>query len=202
MTERIAVRIGFSALPGDAGPTQRFARKLAEEMPRIIRLGHDSGDPQVIYHCPSCGSGQVIARSDGTVECGFCKMCFTVQVQPRYPAFPQTINGVPMEVPGMGPTWPGQDDDQTMRAQQGAEGMPVDPDAEEDPDAAEDPQAPDEEQDGAEPDDGGNPFAKKSFRTVNGTPVTEDQFLRHVALLTARDRPRMARSLRQKNGAR
>jgi hypothetical protein len=202
MTERVAVRIGFDPLPADAGPAQRFARTLAEDMPRIIRLGHDSGDPQVIYHCPSCGSGQVIARSDGTVECGFCKMCFTVQVQPRYPAFPQTINGVPMEVPGMGPTWPGQDDDQTMQAQDAAEGMPVDPDAEEDPDAAEDPQAPDAAPDDTTPEDSGNPFAKKSFRSVNGTQLTEDQLLRHIALETAHDRARMARTLRQKNGAR
>jgi hypothetical protein len=138
----------------------------------------------------------------GNINVMNCKMCFTVQVQPRYPAFPQTINGVPMEVPGMGPTWPGQDDDQTMQAQDAAEGMPVDPDAEEDPDAAEDPQAPDAAPDDTTPEDSGNPFAKKSFRSANGTQLTEDQLLRHIALETAHDRARMARTLRQKNGVR
>lgn len=198
MTERYAVRLGFRPLPSGAGRTQRFARFLAEDMPPIIKMAHDSGDPQVIYHCPACGSGQVIARSDGTVECGFCKMCFTVQVQPRYPAFPQTINGVPMEVPGMGPQWPGQGDDQTVRAQEAAEGIDVDPEALEDPDAEMDPQAADES---AEEDDEDVPaFLKKSYRTASGATLTADQFMRHVALESARNRDRMLTVIRQKNG--
>src|ERR1043165_7189683 len=162
---RYAVRLGFEPLPGDAGPAQRFARAISEDMPRMIKVAHDSGDPQVIYHCPSCGSGQVIARSDGTVECGFCKMCFTVQVQPRYPAFPQTINGQPIQVPGMGPQWPGQDDDQIMQAQDAAEGIDADPeDADSDNPFADDQEAPEDDEDGEE--NGGTPFAKKSYRTA------------------------------------
>lgn len=62
-------------------------------------------------NCAFCGSGAIIARSDGTTECEMCGMCFSVQVQPRYPAFPQTINGQPVPIPGMpdqGPSQAGQ----------------------------------------------------------------------------------------------
>lgn len=205
MTERYAVRIGFGPLPDDASQGQRLARLIAEDMPPIMKLAHDSGDPQVVYHCPSCGSGQVIARSDGTIECGFCKNCFTVQVQPRYPAFPQTINGVPIQVPGMGPQWPGQDDDQMMQAQDAAEGIDVDPDEDgsdnpfaDGQDAAGAPD--DDEEDGEDDDSGGNPFAKKSYRTRSGVTVDHDSFLRHVALEAARDRKKVLRVIRTKIG--
>ena len=38
----------------------------------MIRIAHQSGDSETIFHCPFCGSGQVIARSDGTTNCSFC----------------------------------------------------------------------------------------------------------------------------------
>lgn len=66
-----------------------------------VKLAHDSGDGKTIYHCPFCGAGQVIARSDGTVECDFCHTSFTVQVQPERPSMPQTIDGQPFPIPGM-----------------------------------------------------------------------------------------------------
>lgn len=203
MTERYAVRIGFGPLPENASRGQRLARFLAEDTPPIMKLAHDSGDPQVVYHCPSCGSGQVIARSDGTIECGFCKNCFTVQVQPRYPAFPQTINGVPIQVPGMGPQWPGQDDDQMMQAQDAAEGIDVDPEGEDADNPFADGQdaagPPDEDEEDDEGDNG-NPFAKKSYRTRSGRAVEHDAFLRHVALEAARDRKKVLKVIRRKIG--
>lgn len=67
----------------------------------LVKLAHDSGDGETIYHCPFCGSGQVVARSDGTTECEFCHNCFIVQVQPSTPEMPQTINGQPYQIPGM-----------------------------------------------------------------------------------------------------
>lgn len=67
----------------------------------LSRVAHDSGDGQTIFHCPFCGSGQVTARSDGTVECDFCHTHFTVQVQPEHSAMPQTVNGTPFPIPGM-----------------------------------------------------------------------------------------------------
>jgi ribosomal protein L37AE/L43A len=74
---------------------------------RIIKTAHQSGDNVTIYHCPFCGSGQVVAGSDGTVECDFCDTTFIVQVQPQQSSMPQTINGVPQQLPGMPP--PGAD---------------------------------------------------------------------------------------------
>lgn len=206
MTDRYVVLLGFGELPADASVGQRFARRLAESKPKIMKFAHDSGDPQVVYHCPACGSGQVIARSDGTIECGFCKMCFTVQVQPRYPAFPQTINGQPIQVPGMGPQWPGQDDEQMQQAQDAAEGIPVDdpnadPNAEDDNPFA-DQGADDGEKDEEDSGDGGNPFAKKSYRTASGVYVDPDAFLRHVALEAARDREKVLTVIRSKIGVR
>jgi hypothetical protein len=204
MSERYAVRLGFGEMPPGVTGARKIARTIAEDMPGIVKLAHDSGNPEVVFHCPFCGSGQVIARSDGTIECGFDKACFTVQVQPRYPAFPQTINGVPMEVPGMGPQWPGQDDE-TMQAQQAAQGIDADdPDADgdddnpfasddADPDADED-----AEQEPTDSDGGGNPFAKKSFRTAHGGEVELGSFLRHVALEAARDRRAMLTRLKER----
>ncbi len=65
------------------------------------KTAHDSGDGATIYHCPFCGGGQVVAGSDGSVECGYCHTLFTVQVQPEHAAMPQTIDGVPQDMPGM-----------------------------------------------------------------------------------------------------
>lgn len=62
---------------------------------------HDGGDGQVVRHCFSCGSGGVVGRSDGSVECTVCETVFTVQVQPRNVAAPQTVNGQPVHIPGM-----------------------------------------------------------------------------------------------------
>lgn len=67
----------------------------------IRHVAHDSGDGATIFHCPFCGSGQVIGGSDGTVECEFCHTRFTVQVQPNMPSMPQTVDGQPFPIPGM-----------------------------------------------------------------------------------------------------
>lgn len=201
MSDRYAVRIGFLDLPPETGGARKIARTIAEDMPGIVKVAHDSGDPEVVFHCPFCGSGQVIARSDGTIECGFCKAAFTVQVQPRYPAFPQTINGVPMQVPGMGPQWPGQDDE-AMQAQQATQGVEVPEDPDEDGDDDSNPFADDDEdaETDQEPTDGsggGNPFAKKSYRTAHGGEVGLESFLRHVALEASRDRRTMLTRLKE-----
>lgn len=58
-----------------------------------IRLAHDPGDPLITSHCPFCGSGQVIGRSDGTIECDFCGQNYIVRVQPAFPGSPQAPAG-------------------------------------------------------------------------------------------------------------
>lgn len=162
---------------------------------------HDSGDGATVYHCPFCGSGQVIARSDRTIECEYCHNCFTVQVQPQFPAFPQTINGMPMQVPGMPgapgglPPDPGAD---PLGGQMVPSGQPV-PGEEGGPGG--DPMSPEGEDGGAPEDappgdDGGDdsggdgpPWAKKSMlRTASGALLGFDDYVRHLAIKYADDK--------------
>lgn len=177
---------------------------------RIIVVAHDSGDGQTIYHCPFCGSGQVLARSDKTIECEFCHTSFTVQVQPEYSAFPQTMDGQPVQVPGM----PGQIDEPVG-------GGPADPNAA--PMPGEDPNAvpgaegaatgQDVNQDGV--DDGFEetqpagtdnqpPWLKSGLRTTAGAVLPLDEYMRHLALkhADADVRPTVLRQVRASRGDR
>jgi len=162
----------------------------------VKKEAHDAGNQVDIYHCPFCGSGQVVARSDRTVECTFCNAVFTVQVQPQYAAFPQTIDGMPVQEPGM----PGMDgepdvapDEQLPEEQGGMDqggGFPPGGDADQDgaPDDQEQPAEDDEE------DDGKPAFLKGSrlYRTANGTEVPLDELLHHMAVLQATPEQRPA----------
>jgi hypothetical protein len=164
-------------------PQDQYQEALPKQGTR--KTAHDSGDGATIFHCPFCGSGQVIARSDRTVECEYCHTCFTAQVQPQFPAFPQTIDGMPMQVPGM----PGQIDGPPA-----APGAPGDPMA-----AGGDPMdagAPGGAPDGGggfPPGDGGEdeeddgedapPFAKGSMlHTASGGKLSAENYLRHLAI--------------------
>lgn len=156
----------------------------------IRRTAHDSGDNQRIFHCPFCGSGRVIAGSDGTTDCGFCNQSFTVQVQPRYPSFPQTVNGQPVQIPGM----PGQPD----MAPPGTFGPGANPP--DDPDASGGFPGGDEDGGGddlASPDDE-PPFLKNTslYRTAAGDALPEDKYLRHLALAVAYDHSTVLRHVR------
>jgi len=52
------------------------------------RTAHDPGDAQITSHCPFCGSGQVVGRSDGNIECSFCGMTYLVRIQPMFTGMP------------------------------------------------------------------------------------------------------------------
>jgi predicted RNA-binding Zn-ribbon protein involved in translation (DUF1610 family) len=156
----------------------------------LNKQAHDSGDGATVFHCPMCGSGQVIARSDRTIECEYCHTCFTVQVQPQFPSFPQTINGAPVQVPGMPgqiggpPAAPGQDPMQGgfPPDEEGAEDAPFGDEEEEDP----------QEQEGLPQDDeedSAPPFAKGSMlRTASGAGLSYETYLKHLAIKHADDR--------------
>lgn len=168
---------------------------------RIRVQAHDSGDGETIFHCPFCGSGQVIARSDGTVECEFCSTAFTVQVQPQMPAFPQTIDGVPVDVPGM------PAGGQNANVPPGATpGDPMDPDG--DPGAVSGPPGadapPDADADGDDDsgDDDKPAFLKGSLllRTAAGDRLTTAQYMRHLAITHARHRSTVLAQIRDENG--
>jgi hypothetical protein len=172
---------------------------------RLFVLAHDSGDGQTIYHCPFCGSGQVIARSDKTIECEFCHTSFTVQVQPEYSAFPQTMNGMPVQVPGM----PGQID-------QPVGGGPMDPAAQApggppagdaDQDGVPDPMDPDANGDGFDDSqqasaDNQPPWLKGAFKTASGAELPLTEYFHHLAIKHAGDeRPTVLRQVRASRGA-
>lgn len=170
---------------------------------RLIVVAHDSGDGQTIYHCPFCGSGQVIARSDGTIECEFCHTMFTVQVQPEYNAFPQTIDGSPVQVPGMpgqiGQGGPGADpNDPTADAQ------PTDPTANADDDGTPDAQDGDTNGDGVSDNFAGPASAQNQppwlkgavLRTSTGTLLDPEDFVAHLAIKHAPDRQAVIQKVR------
>ena len=149
----------------------------------LHKQAHDSGDGETIYHCPFCGSGQVIARSDRTIECEFCHVCFTVQVQPQYPAFPQTVNGVPVQVPGM----PGQTGMDPMGSQDpmaggdpGAVGPGGAPVGQAPPGQDADPQGDDDSEDDEQDDKDANPFTS-SLRTHTGRGLNRQRYLAYLA---------------------
>jgi hypothetical protein len=148
-----------------------------------VHEAHDSGDGQTVFHCPFCGSGQVLARSDRTIECEFCHTAFTVQVQPEFAAFPQTVDGQPMDVPGM----PGQIDGSGAAA-----GPPVDPGAVNDDGSlnpgdpmAADADATDEDDEGEQ--DEGNPFTSSLHKTASGAWLNEEEYINYVAIRTSPD---------------
>lgn len=161
-------------------------------------------------NCPFCGAGKIIGRADGSVECEFCHHYFTVQVQPQYPNFPQTINGMPQQIPGM----PGQVETPMGDPAMGAGGFPPDP---MDPAAGAVPPWADDGGEGFPDDDAEGkqaeedeeeppPFAKQSslplFRTTAGARLTEDDYVRHLAIRFAPDRDAMIARIREERGTR
>jgi hypothetical protein len=160
----------------------------------LVKRAHDSGDQVTIFHCPFCGSGQVIARSDRTTECTFCHGVFTVQVQPQYSAFPQTIDGAPVEEPGA----PGMDgqpdvaaDEELAPEDAGAGGFPPGGDDASGfpPDAAEgDADGTDEQDEGDDSDDDKPAFLKGSrlYRTASGALLNQEDLIHHIALKQCR----------------
>lgn len=187
---------------GPVDTTIRSLNRLAVALPGsnegIRVVAHDSGDGETIFHCPFCGSGQVLARSDGAVDCEFCQTAFTVQVQPQMPSFPQTIDGVPVDVPGM-PNG-GQSANVPPGGAPPADG---DPDADSanpfaadgDPDGAGGDDSGDDGSDGSDDDAGGDgkpPWMKKSS-------LNEDHYMQHLALHFL-DRERVLAQVRHENG--
>lgn len=179
-----------------------------EPMAAIQTVAHDSGDGATIYHCPFCGSGQVIARSDRSTECEYCHQCFTVQVQPQFPAFPQTINGMPMQVPGL-PGAPGglpaQPDPMgdPMAGAMPPDGDPNDPNAMQEGPGG-DPGAGPEQDEEAPEDDGDDapPWAKgSSLRTTAGVELGWDNYVRHLAIKHADDKDAVISSVRAERTA-
>lgn len=210
MMDRTAVHLGFV----DPADRSKVVPGAEPGLPRIV--AHVSGNSIDIMHCPFCGSGAVLARSDGTVECNFCTSVFTVQVQPQFAAFPQTAEGMPYQWPGQpGPDQLAGGGDGAMGGFPGPVAGEPDPEADDNPfgasaDGGGEEDDPDEAAGGAAaPDDvegtkaqvGGKdapPFTKKkSYRTAAGYQLGEEDYLRHLAISAAHHRGKVARLVRE-----
>lgn len=164
---------------------------------RITMLAHDSGDGETIFHCPFCGSGQVLARSDGTVDCEFCHTAFTVQVQPEMPAFPQTINGMPFQIPGMPAGGENAMVDPASPAAQ-ANAAPDQPPPGVDPASGEGDGPPEGDPSSDDTAEGGPPdFLKNSYRTERGTRLSAQSYMRHLALTHTTSHSRLVDTMRK-----
>lgn len=138
------------------------------------RTAHDPGDPLITSHCPFCGSGQVVGRSDGTIGCDFCGQNYIVRVQPAFPGMPQVPSGpgAPSDIgpdgglvdPGMiGPDGMPQDGGMPPDGEEGDEGPPFGDDEDAGP-------AGGSGSDGTPPPADGNSDSKKDSSGKGGPP--------------------------------
>lgn len=177
------------------------------------KVAHDPGDPLVTSHCPFCGSGQVVGRSDGTIACDFCGQSYIVRVQPAFPGMPQMPMGpgAPSDVgpdgglvdPGMvGPDGMPMDGEGPPPGEDGEEGGPLEGPPDDGDDAP--PPGGDDDATGSGPPPKGKSKKKSSlhgiavrrYNGLEGQPLTEDQFLRHVAVRASGADPRVMARLR------
>ncbi len=168
--------------------------QVVDTWERASKVAHDSGDGERIFHCPFCGGGQVLGRSDGTTMCDFCHMAFTVQVQPEHPSMPQTINGQPVDVPGM----PGQIDPPELPAEQPMEDVPQPGEnpVEDQANLAE------EHPLGAVPPPEFQTTGARFYLTKSAVALSEESYLRHLALAHADDREGVLVQVRAENEGR
>lgn len=155
-----------------------------DQMPMKVVLSHDGGDGMTPNHCVRCGSGGILGRSDGTVECTFCHLVFTVRVQPQHINSPQTVDGQPVHIPGM-PNDEG--------APGGATAPLADPAAEEAPKTV------------PGISDSDIPGEDEVFQTTAGHRLDRTAYVQHLALnttSTATERDRLLNAVLRGNQAR
>lgn len=145
-----------------------------------MHMGHVSLDPTVVSHCVFCGSGAVVGRGDGGVECQLCNRSFSVMEQPLFSNMPATDPGANVESTPFDPLQQ-QDPFDPGTPAPGTPGTPGVPAAQ--PAAA---------LPGAQPAPAAlppakpNPFAGKLVAR-NGTELDEEEFILHHAIRLARE---------------
>lgn len=173
----------------------------------LMAKAHGFAQTDTVKHCPFCGSGDVWGGSDGTITCEFDGATFQVSVEPQYPSAPGNMNGMPLNIDGepdpMGQAdaedaWAvpdgvspssgedldmgdGDGDEEGPAQDEGAGGGPPWANGEDDDDEDEE----DEDENNVPP---GLP-PRRSFRTHMGDTLTEDLYLKHLAIRHA-DAPR------------
>lgn len=132
---------------------------------QITRQAHTTSDPTVVNHCPFCGSGALVGRSDGGVDCNICNETFRVSKQPMYSNMPSTEEGA------------------------GIESMENDPLTAEDPFEAPDEAGmlPGEEEVPPTEEEESDEEPLPDFMSAkNGTPLDDDDFILHHAIRSVR----------------
>ena len=169
---------------------------------QLIKVAHGNMDGVTVFHCPFCGSGQVV--NEGTsIACGFCHTSFTVLVQPQFPMMPATVEGQPYTPgvgvgggpgtppPAAGPAQPAptaDDDEGSFGGDPLSEKANTDGGDEGKPDDSKP----------ADDDKDKNPFAKgSSLVTAQGVALPVDQFMAHLALKHSPDRERTLAEVQQ-----
>jgi hypothetical protein len=66
-------------------------------MMTTFREAHVSSDPTIVNHCPFCGAGALVGRSDGGIDCNICDKTFRVSEQPMYSNMPSSEPGAGIE---------------------------------------------------------------------------------------------------------
>ena len=74
-------------VPFQWGPSWPLVHTWPSIEPQI-HTGHILSDPQVVSHCPFCGSGDIVAGADQTISCSFCNRSVLVMEQPQYNSMP------------------------------------------------------------------------------------------------------------------
>jgi hypothetical protein len=144
-------------------------------------------------NCPFCGSGKIVANSDGSIGCQYCQRSFTVRVQPAFSAMPQQMDQMNAGAPDFGPG--GQGDPSANGpgggAPQDAADQGVGPSLEQnsDPAASNGPPVTDQQPDS---DGTGAPWM---YNTSTGARLSEQDYLDHLAVAFAG--PQRARVIAQ-----
>lgn len=157
-------------------PIDRNARAIAGSVPH---QAHVSSDPTVVSHCVFCGSGAVIGRGDGGVECTLCNRSFSVMEQPLFSNMPSTDPGANVESTPFDPLM--QEDPFDPGPQAASTMQPGQPAGQGQPAAV--PAVPVQQ---ALPAAKPNPFGA-SLKARNGTVLGEEDFVLHHAIRLARE---------------
>lgn len=145
--------------------------------PTIRRHAHESADDSEVAHCCFCGSGKIYGRSDNTVVCEYCGKNFKVKVAPATPSMPQTDprTGEPIEVRPQSEAPGNVPDIAQFEEQEEAIAQPL----------------PHEEE----------PFTAAAsvgyYLTAKGDALTEDEYIRSVAIAHADDRNAVLSQVRE-----
>lgn len=143
------------------------------------KQAHVSSDPTVVSHCVFCGSGAIVARGDGGVECTLCNRSFSVMEQPLFSNMPSTDPGANIEATPFDPLMQEDPFDPGVQPPQ-----QLDPAVTQTPPAG--PAAP--ATPAAPKPAGGNPFGRAGALVArNGTPLDEEEFVLHHAIRLARE---------------